>query len=232
MDYEPFTCCCRPGTGSAGECAAASWRCSRKPGLSLDSQWRRRGRGFQKPGSGCKRANRTAALIPNAMEPRSALAQWVNASGELTVWSTSQNPHIVRFLLSVVTGLAEHKIRVIAPEVGGGFGSKIPFYADEAITVFCAMKLGRPIKWTETRSENYQATIHGRDHIEEVELAATEDGKITGHPGPSICRNGRVSFDGGPGHPDHPAWTDVLGALHHPGHQLRGVRLVHQHYAR
>lgn len=140
-------------------------------------------------------------LIPNAMEPRSALAQWVNASGELTVWSTSQNPHIVRFLLSVVTGLAEHKIRVIAPEVGGGFGSKIPFYADEAITVFCAMKLGRPVKWTETRSENYQATIHGRDHIEEVEMAATEDGKITGIRGRVYAGMGAYLSTAAPGIP-------------------------------
>ena len=119
-------------------------------------------------------------LIPNAIEPRSAVAQFVTPTGELTLWSTSQNPHIARFLCSVVTSVPEHKIRVIAPEVGGGFGSKIPFYADEAITVFCSMKVGRPVKWTETRSENYQATIHGRDHVQEVELAATRDGKITG----------------------------------------------------
>lgn len=119
-------------------------------------------------------------LIPNAMEPRSAIAQWVAATGDLTLWSTTQNPHIARFLTSVVTGVGEHKIRVIAPEVGGGFGSKIPYYADEAITAFCSMRLGIPIKWTETRSENYQATIHGRDHVEEVEMAATKDGEILG----------------------------------------------------
>ena len=135
------------------------------------------------------------------MEPRSALAQWVNASGELTLWSTSQNPHIVRLLLSTVSGLPEHKIRIIAPEVGGGFGSKIPFYADEAITVFCAMKLGRPVKWTETRSENYQATIHGRDHIEEVELAATGDGKITGIRGRVYAGMGAYLSTAAPGIP-------------------------------
>ena len=72
----------------------------------------------------------------------------------------------------MVTGLGEHKIRVIAPEVGGGFGSKIPYYADEAITSFCSMQLDRPVKWTATRSESYQAAIHGRDHVQEVELAA------------------------------------------------------------
>ena len=119
-------------------------------------------------------------LIANPMEPRSAIAQWFAPMGELTLWSTSQNPHIARFLGSVVTGVPEHKIRVIAPEVGGGFGSKIPYYPDEAITSFCSMKLGVPVKWTETRSENYLITTHGRDHIEEVEMAATSDGIITG----------------------------------------------------
>ena len=119
-------------------------------------------------------------LIANPMEPRSAIAQWVGPTGELTLWNTSQNPHIARFLTSVVTGVPEHKVRVIAPEVGGGFGSKIPYYADEAITSFCSMRLGVPVKWTETRSENYQITTQGRDHIEEVEMAATSDGKITG----------------------------------------------------
>ncbi len=140
-------------------------------------------------------------LIPNAMEPRAALAQWVQASGELTLWSTSQNPHIVRLLLSTVSGVPEHKIRIIAPEVGGGFGSKIPFYADEAITVFCAMKLGKPVKWTETRSENYQATIHGRDHIEDVELAATGDGKITGIRGRVYAGMGAYLSTAAPGIP-------------------------------
>jgi carbon-monoxide dehydrogenase large subunit len=119
-------------------------------------------------------------LIPNAMEPRSALAQWSGASGELTLWNTTQNPHILRFLCSVVTGVPEDKLRVIAPEVGGGFGSKIATYPADFITCFCAMTLNRPVKWTETRSENYQATTHGRDHIQEVEIAARKDGTILG----------------------------------------------------
>ena len=119
-------------------------------------------------------------LIPNAMEPRSAVAQWLASMGELTVWSTSQNPHIARFLMSVVTDVPEHKIRIIATEVGGGFGSKIPFYADEVIAAFCAMQTGRPVKWTATRSEDYLATIHGRDHVQHVEMAATKEGNITG----------------------------------------------------
>jgi carbon-monoxide dehydrogenase large subunit len=119
-------------------------------------------------------------LIPTAMEPRAALAHYIQASGELTLWNTTQNPHIVRFLCSLVTGIPEDKLRVIAPEVGGGFGSKIAVYPADFITVFCSKKLGRPVKWCETRSENYQATTHGRNHVQEVELAATREGRITG----------------------------------------------------
>ena len=119
-------------------------------------------------------------LIPNAMEPRAALASFVPATGELTLWNTTQNPHIVRFLCSLVAGVPEDKLRVIAPEVGGGFGSKIAVYPADFVTVFCSKKLGVPVKWVETRSENYQATTHGRDHVQEIELAATKDGRITG----------------------------------------------------
>ncbi|HEY7112566.1 MAG TPA: xanthine dehydrogenase family protein molybdopterin-binding subunit [Thermoanaerobaculia bacterium] len=119
-------------------------------------------------------------LIPNAMEPRAALADYRSATSELTLWVTSQNPHIVRFLLSLDTGIAEQRIRVIAPEVGGGFGSKIPHYPEDAMVVFASKMTGRPVKWTETRSENYRGTIHGRDHIQDVELAATKEGRILG----------------------------------------------------
>ena len=119
-------------------------------------------------------------LIPTAIETRAALAQYIPATGELTLWNTTQNPHIVRFASSVVTGIPEDKLRVIAPEVGGGFGSKIAQYPADVVTIFCSKMLGRPVKWTETRRENYQATTHGRDHVQEVELAATRDGRITG----------------------------------------------------
>jgi aerobic carbon-monoxide dehydrogenase large subunit len=119
-------------------------------------------------------------LIPNAIEPRAALAHYVSASDEVTLWVTTQNPHIVRFLLSLDTGIPEHRIRVIAPEVGGGFGSKIPHYPEDAMVIFASRKLGRPVKWTETRTENYKSTIHGRDHVQEVEIAAKKDGTITG----------------------------------------------------
>jgi carbon-monoxide dehydrogenase large subunit len=119
-------------------------------------------------------------LQPTALEPRAAVASWNDAMGQLTLWVTSQNPHIHRFLCSVMLKVPEHKIRVVAPDVGGGFGSKIPGYADEALVSFAAMDLKRPVKWTEDRSENYKATIHGRDHVEYVELCGTKDGTITG----------------------------------------------------
>ena len=119
-------------------------------------------------------------LIPTAIETRSAVAQWSPSTGELVLWNTTQNPHIVRFIGSIVTGVPEDKLRVIAPEVGGGFGSKIAQYPAEFIASFCAMRLARPVKWTETRSENYIATTHGRDHVQDVEMAGTRDGRITG----------------------------------------------------
>ena len=119
-------------------------------------------------------------LLPTAMEPRAAVATFNKSMGQLTLWTTSQNPHIHRFLCSVMLNTPEHKIRVISPDVGGGFGSKIPAYADEALVSFAAMTLGRSVKWTEDRSENYTVTIHGRDHVEYVEMCGTKDGTITG----------------------------------------------------
>ena len=117
-------------------------------------------------------------LIPNAIEPRGVIVQPFPATGELTMWSATQIPHIARVTLSMVTGVPEAKLRVVAPEVGGGFGSKLNVYAEEALALVLARRLGRPIKWIEQRSEGYNATIHGRDQIQEIELAATSEGRI------------------------------------------------------
>jgi carbon-monoxide dehydrogenase large subunit len=119
-------------------------------------------------------------LQPTAMEPRAACASFNSGTGQLTLWVTSQNPHIHRFLCSVMLKMPEHRIRVIVPEVGGGFGSKIAAYPDEALAAFASIDLNRPVKWTEDRSENYKVTTHGRDHVEYVEMCGTRDGKITG----------------------------------------------------
>ena len=157
-------------------------------------------------------------LIPNAMEPRAALASYVQATGELTLWNTTQNPHIVRFLCSLVTGIPEDRLRVIAPEVGGGFGSKIAVYPADFVTVFCSKKLGVPVKWVESRSENYQATTHGRDHVQEGELAATRDGKITGLRATVWAGMGAYLSTAAPGHSNHSSRTDAFGSLRHPSH--------------
>lgn len=140
-------------------------------------------------------------LLPTAMETRAAVAQYNRGTGQLTLWCTSQNPHIHRFLCSVMLKLPEHRVRVIAPEVGGGFGSKIPAYADEALCAYASMQTGRPVKWTEDRSENYKVTIHGRDHIEYVEMCGTRDGRITGIRTKVYAGLGAYASTAGPGIP-------------------------------
>lgn len=140
-------------------------------------------------------------LLPSAMETRAAVAQWDSGNEEMTLWVTSQNPHIARFVIAAVASIPEHKLRVIAPEVGGGFGSKLPVYADEALAVWAARKLDRPVKWVETRSENYLVTTHGRDHIEYVEMAATQDGKVTGIKGLVYAGMGAYLSTAAPGIP-------------------------------
>ena len=119
-----------------------------------------------------------ARLIPNAMEPRGVVVEPNNAAGEYTVYSATQIPHILRTALVISTGVPEAKLRVVAPHVGGGFGSKLEVYPEDAICLALARKLGRPVKWVEERSENYVATLHGREMFQEVELAATRDGDL------------------------------------------------------
>ena len=140
-------------------------------------------------------------LIPAAIETRAAVASYNGGSGQLTLWVTSQNPHIHRFLCSVMLKLPEHRIRVIAPEVGGAFGSKIPAYADEALACFASMQLKRPVKWTEDRSENFKVTTHGRDHVQYVEMCGTADGTITGLRTRVFAGLGAYASTAGPGVP-------------------------------
>ncbi len=119
-------------------------------------------------------------LIPNAIEPRGCLASSIPSMGEFTLWSATQIPHIAKVTLSGVCGIPEEKLRVIAPDVGGGFGSKLNVYAEEALALTLARVTGRPVKWIEERSENYIATIHGRGVTHDCTLAGTPDGKILG----------------------------------------------------
>jgi aerobic carbon-monoxide dehydrogenase large subunit len=118
-------------------------------------------------------------LIPNAMEPRAAIGEYDSGQDAFTLYTTSQNPHVARLVLSAFIGIApEHKLRVIAPDVGGGFGSKIFIYAEETVCVWAAKKVGRPVKWTADRSEAFLSDAHGRDHVTTAELAMDEGGKI------------------------------------------------------
>ena len=118
-------------------------------------------------------------LVPNAMEPRSSMADYHPGTDEYTLYTTSQNPHLTRLLISAfVLGIPENKLTVIAPDVGGGFGSKIYHYGEEALVLAASKKLGRPVRWTATRSESFLTDAHGRDHVTTIELATDEEGNF------------------------------------------------------
>jgi len=118
-------------------------------------------------------------LFPNAMEPRAALADYDTAEDHYTLYTTSQNPHVARLVLSAFYNIApEHKLRVIAPDVGGGFGSKIYIYPEEMVALWASKKVGRPVKWTGDRSESFLTDAHGRDHVTKAEMAFDKDHKI------------------------------------------------------
>ena len=120
-------------------------------------------------------------LIPNAMEPRAAISEYDRSTGQYTLHTTTQNPHVIRLLMGAfVLQIPEHKLRIVAPDVGGGFGSKIFHYAEEAILTWAAAKVNVPIKWTAERSESFATDAHGRDHETHAELALDKDGKFLG----------------------------------------------------
>ena len=117
-------------------------------------------------------------LTPMAIEPRGCAASWNAGEGSLTLWTSTQIPHLVRTLLPGMIQIPENKLRVVAPEVGGGFGSKLNLYPEEAVVSYLAMRLDRPVKWIEGRRENAAATIHGRDQIADCEIAIKKDGTV------------------------------------------------------
>ena len=159
-------------------------------------------------------------LIPTPMEPRGCMAQYNPAAEEYTVWMTSQAPHVMRLLMTAfVFAIPETKMRVISPQVGGGFGAKIFLYPEYCLVTALSKKVNRPVKWVETRSENYVATTHGRDHITELEIGATRDGKITALKVDTYANLGGVLSTIAPGIP-----TTLYGRL------LSGVyKIPHVH---
>ena len=119
-------------------------------------------------------------LAPNTMEPRGVVAHFEPGKGTMTIWSSTQNPHILRTFIAALTGLGQDQVRAIAPEVGGGFGAKINIYGEEYVAAAVSKQLGIPVKWVEDRSEAFVATIHGRDILAYVDLAAKRDGTVLG----------------------------------------------------
>lgn len=149
-------------------------------------------------------------LAPIAMEARAVIAEYLPGENRLTLWSSTQIPHLLKTQVSVMMGLPETAVRVIAPEVGGGFGSKLNVYGEEGVVPWLSMKLGRPVKWAETRRENFLATIHGRDTINDLELALKKDGTILG-------MRGRILADMGAYHQLLTPLIPQLTALMHAG---------------
>ncbi len=118
-------------------------------------------------------------LVPNAMEPRASTGEYFPGTGDYKLTTTSQNPHLTRLLVAAfVLGIPENKLTVVAPDVGGGFGSKIYHYGEEALVLAAAKKLGRAVRWTAERSESFLTDAHGRDHITKIEIASTKEGEF------------------------------------------------------
>ncbi|MDH3758241.1 MAG: xanthine dehydrogenase family protein molybdopterin-binding subunit [Gammaproteobacteria bacterium] len=156
-------------------------------------------------------------LIANAMEPRSAIGEYDSGKDEYTLYTTSQNPHVIRLLMGAfVLGIPEHKLRVIAPDVGGGFGSKIFHYAEEAIMTWASRKLKRPVKWTAERSESFISDAHGRDHISHAELAMDDDGMFLGLRVSTRANLGAYLSTFGPSVPTYPHATLLAGTYKTP----------------
>jgi aerobic carbon-monoxide dehydrogenase large subunit len=130
-------------------------------------------------------------LVPNAIEPRVAIGEYDSGTGHLTLWNTTQNPHVARLVIAAFVGMApEHQLRVIAPDVGGGFGSKIFIYPEEVVALWAARRVGRPVKWVAERGEAFLSDAHGRDHVTHAEMAFDGDGKILGLRAKTIANLG------------------------------------------
>ena len=162
-------------------------------------------------------------LIPNSMEGRAVVADFNPGTNQVTVWTSSQIPHLVRLLLALVTGHPEHQIRVVAPDVGGGFGCKLYLYAEEVIAFVAAKQIGRPIKWTEERQENYLATTHGRDHIGDWEIMGNRDGTITGIQGTIYANMGAYLSTFAPAIPTYLFGLMLVGPYNIPNVQCKVI---------
>jgi aerobic carbon-monoxide dehydrogenase large subunit len=159
---------------------------------------------------------RNQNLIPGALEPRSVLAEYDDGARTVTVHSSTQSPHIIKRMLAEVLSFPEERLRVVAPDVGGGFGSKLHLYPEEVLVTALAIRLRRAVKWTATRSEDFQSTNHGRDHVQDVELCATSDGVITGVKATLFANLGAYLSDMAAGIPTANCATMVTGVYRIP----------------
>jgi carbon-monoxide dehydrogenase large subunit len=164
-------------------------------------------------------------LIPNALEPRAICAQYDSLEERLTIYLPSQVPHMSRRWIAETLGWPEHRIRLVAPDIGGGFGSKMHFYPEEVLVAFASRVVGRPVRWTETRSEACQATTHGRAHVEYVEAAAKNDGRVLGIKLLSFANLGAYLSNMGTGIPTFNTATYITGTYQIPSLDAE-VRLV------
>jgi carbon-monoxide dehydrogenase large subunit len=156
-------------------------------------------------------------LIPNAMEPRAAIGDFDPSTGEHTLYTTSQNPHVIRLLMGAfVLSIPESKLRVVAPDVGGGFGSKIYHYAEEALVTWAAAQLKRPVKWTADRSESFMSDAHGRDHVTRAELALDHEGTFLGLKVSTRCNMGAYLSTFAPAVPTYLYATLLAGTYRTP----------------
>jgi carbon-monoxide dehydrogenase large subunit len=156
-------------------------------------------------------------LIPNAVEPRAAIGDYDSGRDEYTLYTTSQNPHVIRLLMGAyVLHIPEHKLRVIAPDVGGGFGSKIAHYAEEAIVTWASRRVRRPVKWTAERSESFMSDAHGRDHITHAELALGKEGDFLALRVSTRANLGAYLSTFGPSVPTYLYGTLMAGAYKTP----------------
>ena len=171
-------------------------------------------------------------LVPNAIEPRAAIGDYDSGTGAFTLWNTTQNPHVARLVIAAFVGMApEHKLRVIAPDVGGGFGSKIFIYPEEVVALWASKRVGRPVKWVCDRSEAFLADAHGRDHVTHAEMAFDAEGKIVGSARQDHRQSRRLYVDLLVVGADLSLRHAAVGPVRDPADLLRGRRRLHQHRA-
>ena len=164
-------------------------------------------------------------LVPNAMEPRAAIADYDTAEEHFTLYTTSQNPHVARLVLSAFYNIApEHKLRVIAPDVGGGFGSKIYIYPEEMVCLWASKKVGRPVKWTGDRTEAFLTDAHGRDHVIEGRDGVRQGQQDPRAAGEDACQFRRLHVAVLVGGADLSLRDAAVGPVRHPGDLRRGDR--------